>query len=225
MSTIQALVQSSHVAPIDTSGLRETYDRLISRSRKERDKLQRELAIAGDGAVLNVFDMFKLPEAYTAERWPQVAMAPMSASEIRFTYHEYRWSGFHTKPSADKPLLSVSPPARPVRTPQEQQEQQEEYRSSISMMSFAFMGGGISSQYDQTGSIKVPMVPKSLVPYWSVNRFKETCWVLFDSPVWKPEALPADPYLLERLDDKRFKILAHWDLTNKERQLMALIRE
>ena len=72
------------------------------------------------------------------------------------------------------------------------------------------------------------MVPQELMPKVGFLRRKISSgdhWVLFDSPVWKPEALPVDPYLLERMDDTRFRVLAHWDLTPKERQLMAMIRE
>lgn len=64
----------------------------------------------------------------------------------------------------------------------------------------------------------VPPVPKSLMPVMPWTRRK--CYVLFDAD-WK--ALPVDPYLLERVTSTQFRILAHWDLTDQERELMKIM--
>lgn len=69
-----------------------------------------------------------------------------------------------------------------------------------------------------TSAALVPLVPKSLAPWNPLVRRKT--YVLFDAD-WK--ALPVDPYLLERVNDNQFRILGHWDLTDKEREIMALM--
>lgn len=224
--TISILVLGGKQTPIDTTGLWETYQRMVSRSSKESDRLRRELEIAGDGAVVNAIEMFKLPEAYTADKWPTVALAPIKADRIRFTYQEHRNTGFHVKERPEKFDLNVTPPSPPVYT---QEEQESEYRMWMATASVSLFGGlARRGKADHTGSVKVPLIPKGVMPktggFWSETR-QRNYWVMFDSPVWQPEALPMDPYLLERLDDSRFRVLAHWDLSPKERQLMALIRE
>src|SRR5580658_5371239 len=81
MSTIQALVDGAAIAPTDLSGLWDTYRTSVHRSKAERNKLKLELRLAGDGAVISAFDMFKLPEAYDEKtRFPTVAFAPVKAS-------------------------------------------------------------------------------------------------------------------------------------------------
>lgn len=65
---------------------------------------------------------------------------------------------------------------------------------------------------------KAVPVPKSVLPFGSFFRdlyvVQDTTWM---------QVIPVDPYLVERKSAHHFKILAHWDLTEKERQLMALL--
>lgn len=68
-------------------------------------------------------------------------------------------------------------------------------------------------------SARVPLVPKSLAPRNPLTKHKT--YVLFDANWEIPRV--EDPYLLERVSDNQFKVLGHWDLTDKERELMRLL--
>jgi hypothetical protein len=62
----------------------------------------------------------------------------------------------------------------------------------------------------------VPSVPwRFLNP---LTRRTKDLYVAFD-PAWKG-AVMNDPYLLRKLDNSRFQVLAHWDLSENEKRLI-----
>jgi hypothetical protein len=212
--SVQSLVAAAQQPAVDVSGLWDTYNGMVSRSRSERNRLRQELEAMGDGALIDAFDMFKLPEAYGSDRYPLVAVALISAALVRFHY-----DGWHAKFVSGSLDLSVaSPPPAPVPEPMKYTTQDGNTYSLPPSYSSVYQGF--------SGSVGVPLVPKAIAPrFWSAKRLLGKCWIMFDTPTWSDKkVLPVDPYLLERVDEKRFRVLAHWDLTDKERQLMALIR-
>jgi hypothetical protein len=81
-----------------------------------------------------------------------------------------------------------------------------------------------SAWYEYSGNSPVPLVPKSLMPWNPLVR--RNLHILFDVPTWTNKKVEmVDPYLLERLGKQRFRVLAHWDLSQKERQIMALLQD
>lgn len=214
--SVQSLVAAAQQPAVDVSGVWDSYTGMVSRSRAERVRLRQELAALGDGALINAHDMFKLPEAYGTDRYPLVAMAPMLATSVIFR-HDYSGS---TRFTAGSKKLEIASPPLPVLPTQPQLDSPEaRFVSTSSYNAYLSMSG-------HSGSTGVPLIPKSVAPSF-MKRVAKEHWIMFDTPAsaWLDrKVIPFDPYLLERVDGKRFRVLAHWDLTDKERQLMALIR-
>lgn len=212
--SVQSLVEAAQQPAIDVTGLWDTYKGMVSRSRAEKEMIARELAAAGDGALIDVFGMFTFPEAYGPDRYPLVGMAPISASVIQFIHERYGVRTGFRLPYTDKLALTVAKPPQ-LELGWRPDEPTHEHFVRLDRANDGF-----------TGIVNVPFVPKAIAPrFWSAKRLLGKCWIMFDTPSWSDKrVLPVDPYLLERLDERRFRVLAHWDLTAKERQLMALIR-
>lgn len=206
--SVQSLVEAAQQPAVDVAGLWDTYKGMVSRSLDESQRLRQELEAMGDGALIDAFSMFYLPEAYGPDRYPLVGMAPIAMPEIEF-HHEFTRTDFRGRKSTN-PLLSIA-------SPPERQLTEADLRNPFMSM---------SSYNGHSGIVAVPLVPKAIAPrFWSAKRLLGKCWIMFDTPTWTDKrVLPVDPYLLERVDEKRFRVLAHWDLSAKERQLMALIR-
>lgn len=65
----------------------------------------------------------------------------------------------------------------------------------------------------------VPIVPPALRPGADLSRY----WILFEVERWEPVA-PRDPLLLRHLSGSLYAVLAHWDLTEVERAVIARTR-
>lgn len=196
--SVQALVEAAKLPVVDVTDLWDTYNGMVSRSRTERRRLQRELAAMGDGNLIDVMDLFKLPEAYGKDGFPLVALAPIDASVIHFQQEGYSYTRFWAGTKNKKGKMRIW---------------------SEQFITGHHNRGG----YTYTGTTKVPLIPKSVMPNL-FSRVVHDHWIMFDTPSWSDKkAIPIDPYLLQRVDGHRFRVLAHWDLTAKERQLMALL--
>lgn len=75
---------------------------------------------------------------------------------------------------------------------------------------------------DRTFWSPVPPVPRSVMPktgWWAMRNY----FVLHDA-TWLAEPEPiVDPYLLERLGTWQFRVVAKWDVSPQEAELMSLM--
>lgn len=62
----------------------------------------------------------------------------------------------------------------------------------------------------------VPIIPASV----SVPKKLENYYILFEVKEWRNNATVRDPYLLERINDNTFVVLAEWDVTDVEAIVM-----
>ena len=61
----------------------------------------------------------------------------------------------------------------------------------------------------------VPLIPPRFIP----EKMGDDYYILWEVDTWTPEP-PIDPYLLRRITDSIFVIVAAWDLTEVERSIM-----
>jgi len=66
---------------------------------------------------------------------------------------------------------------------------------------------------------RTPYIPKKLMPRWG-TRYEY--FVIFDVPKWErvQTVQMEDPYIVRRVSDDHFKVVAHWDLSENEKKLM-----
>jgi len=62
----------------------------------------------------------------------------------------------------------------------------------------------------------VPVVPAHLLPEKTLDNY----YILFEVDKWSPIAPVGDPYLLERVNENTFIVLAEWDVTEVEASIM-----
>ncbi len=79
-------------------------------------------------------------------------------------------------------------------------------------------GHVISSFWSNDRGIQtnVPFIPAHLLP----DKPLENYYILFEVDKWSPVAKVKDPYLLERINDNTFIVLAEWDVTDVEAIVM-----
>ncbi len=226
-AAVQSLVDSARIAPVgNLEGVWEAYRNSVSRSRKERLKLKRELALAGDGSLISTTEMYRMPEAWNADKFPAVAIGHWAADRVHFNDSGFpemisgaQWGGRFLR-RYELGVHKIRIPSAPKGTEAAAVEEDEEESPSIFSMRRMLSWGRMTYR---TGNVAIPPVPKSVMPLNPLTR--RNAFVLFDSAEWADKrVIPVDPYLLQRVSADRFRVLAHWDLSPKERQLMALIR-
>lgn len=197
MTNILALVNSAIGVDSPMEGLWDVYKGFSGRSRDERKRMKQTLAYAKDKSLFNAQAVFSLPQAWD-KGLPVVALSPYTLTEVEYVSH---WIGFR-KPQDSTAFFTFARP--PEVQPHWHYDEPNSYQVMLSM-------------YAQFRTV-VPPTPKALLPWNPITRKK--LFVLFDAD-WK--AVPRDPYLLERVNQNQFRIVAHWDLTPQERMLMELI--
>jgi len=73
--------------------------------------------------------------------------------------------------------------------------------------------------YWDTHSAPVPPIPPEYRPADALSKY---C-ILWEVPVWSPVRPPDDPVLLRALGGDLYAVLAHWDLTEIEKMVLASI--
>ena len=69
---------------------------------------------------------------------------------------------------------------------------------------------------DRTWRAPTPHIPPSIRPAGDLSKY----WILWEA-AW--DAVPVDPWLLQRIDGMLFVVLAAWDLTELERAVLAKV--
>lgn len=215
MNVVQALVEKSTTPALDVQGLLDTYSKYFPRSWEEKRRLRSRIAAASVPSI-DVRDLYAEALAWNQQkRLPEVALAPIKAERVHFNVTETpSFAGIarlsYAPVGVEAPLsLHHSPPL---------QKDHPDFELSRHYPSIYTR--------ERSAQIGVPLVPRSILPWNPLSRRR--CWVLFDTPVWENETTEVkmiDPYLLERVSETKFRVLGHWDLTEKERQLMALINK
>lgn len=214
MTNVTALVDQAIGSKSPIEGLLEVYNGYAARSRVERMRMKRELAYIKDETLFDTRALFALTDAFRDDSTPVVGIAPYTATMLEYRIRSQR-GHFHVKGTE---LLSFDIPSG-VKERRDAKERERlaamtpqqldwELRSRLPFFSFG------RTDYEA----HVPPTPKALLPWNPITRRK--LHVLFDAD-WK--ALPVDPYLLERVNGNQFRVVAHWDLTDKEREIMRLI--
>lgn len=62
----------------------------------------------------------------------------------------------------------------------------------------------------------VPFIPPHIAPKGALDKY----YILFEVDEWKATAAVVDPYLLQRLNDNTFIVLAEWDVSPVEAMIM-----
>ena len=195
MTNVTALVQSATLPQTDLSDLWDIYKGYANRSRQERKQMKRALTMVKDESLLDIRGLFALPEAWNGD-FPTVALAKISWKSVDFHY----WG-------------SVADTARLAGMKRSGTFDLESYYN----ISF-FIPVNASPRMSRKAKAIVPFTPKAILPWNPLTRRK--LYTLFDAN-WKTLAM--DPYLLERINDNQFRVVGHWDISDKERQLMALM--
>lgn len=184
----------------------KTYAELV-KTRKEKyleDLKKTYYHLSKEHKVLDIFEVFK-QSGVNEQGEPKLAIAPASAKTIilekselgaaNFTAHD-RWS------SAWKSDVSLPSGTFP-----------EFHKEKMS-----WGGMGIVRQ---TIESLVPVVPAHLVPEGSLENY----YTLFEVKEWfeprKASYSKGDPYLLKRINNNAFVVLAEWDVTDLE---VAILR-
>lgn len=190
-----------------TQDLVDIYQGYVDRPHAERKRMKQMLAFKAGENLLNVHTLFSLPEARDAEtNYPVVALAPMSWRKVKFTQADDR-CGFHNTSYSSMSILT-----------DESSFHEIPYRAKP-FTEGELRGDHISMFRDRMNlEAAVPPVPRSIAPVFPWTRRK--CYVLFDAN-WK--TLPIDPYLLEKVSQDQFRIVGHWDISERERELMAMM--
>jgi hypothetical protein len=217
MTNVTALVEQAIGSKSPIEGLLEVYNGYAARSRVERMRMKRELAYIKDETLFDTKAMFALPDAFRDDSTPVVGIAPYAATKLEYRLRSKRGL-FHAD---SREVLSFDIPLsveeRRVAKEREQwsamSPEQRDYNLRMRAMAFTSL-----SSWRSDYEAHVPPTPKALLPWNPITRRK--LHVLFDAD-WK--ALPVDPYLLERVNGNQFRVVAHWDLTDKEREIMRLI--
>jgi|ERR1700744_1195423 len=203
-----SLVEQSQVTPTSIEGAWDIY-RQWARPLSERKLMKRRLAIAAAKNCIFLENLFALDEAWRVVNYegydtnqPTMGLAKFGADRVRYGAHAGTAAFFTGPESFPSHALSWNP-SKSVALPN---HRQNPYGSA---------GGDRHILFEAI----VPPVPRSVVPFWPKTRRKS--FVLFDAD-WK--GLPADPYLMERVGESQFRILAHWDLTEREREIMRLLK-
>lgn len=109
------------------------------------------------------------------------------------------------------------------RHPRVREWQRQEQRSDIELPAQTFPNwvdaqGKPQSQFEWKMGIQtnVPIIPAHLLP----DKGLENYYILFEVDKWSPVAKVRDPYLLERVNDNTFIVLAEWDVTEVEAIVM-----
>jgi hypothetical protein len=223
MTDVAALVAGATLRPAvgNLQELYDTYRRSVRRSAAEARRIAAELEGAGEGAVLDIAQLYAQPQAWNADRTPAVAFAPILCETVQFEREDYGNS--YTRASFYWYADQKRHGARPLRgCPVDARAVQDSVTALMGMTVKQF-----------TAEAPVPFVPLALLPskgFFRKRSDTDGVYVLFDTAVWQNQAtqiVMVDPYLLKAVDKehKRFRVLAHWDLTDKERQLMALVRQ
>lgn len=74
---------------------------------------------------------------------------------------------------------------------------------------------------ERTVTTNVPIIPAHLMPTGKLNNY----YILWEVDEWSPIATVSDPFLLRRVNDNTFIVLASWDLTDVEKIVLRGIRE
>ena len=217
MTNVSALVNQAIGSKSPMDGLLDIYNGYAARSRVERMRMKRELAYIKDETLFDTRALFSLTDAFRDDSTPVVGIAPYTATMLEYRMRSQR--GHFFVKSAE--LLSFDIPAgvKERRDAKERERiaamsaEERDWRMRFGSLAFGLSGLG-RTDYES----HVPPTPKALLPWNPLTR--KRMHVLFDAD-WK--ALPVDPYLLERVNGNQFRVVAHWDLTEQEREIMRLI--
>jgi hypothetical protein len=205
-TNVAALVERATVELPRLDDLWRIYEGYAGRTADEYRRVRQLVKAREMGKLLNSDVLFSLPESRHPEtNYPVLGVAPMGADKVYF-YEDLGVAGFTEASDGSWRFLDI-----PVR--QQAESRVSHYKEVEGRAVYWIPSPRLSST-------PVPPVPRSVAPLFPWTRKK--CFVLFDA-VWKTEALPVDPYLLERVSPTQFKILGHWDITDKERELMQLM--
>lgn len=206
------LINSSLINGSPYEGLSEVLSQTRTRSWKERRKLKNKLkTYEYAGAVFDTRTLFSRPEA-----WAQATKTP----GFRSGYGEA------VLPSVAMAHIKQSV-AGYVRSERSINSAFVEHRlkRNLSTLQNVIPIPPHSDGVRGLCKVPVPFIPKKHMPFYV--REKHT--IMFDTPQWQADhihlPIPEDPYILERLDEHKFKVLSHWDLSEAERRLMALAME
>ena len=163
------------------------------------NRVLKELTSAGE--VVDLVMLFSLKKAWQG-RLPLIAVSPLGAADVRY-YKPHSMS--------DRP-------------------QDAGFYVGTTRI-FQATTGNRDAGFSATAA--TPLVPKALLTKKLMGE-RNRLFVLFETPVstWRvtehrprPVVLKdADPFLLLRLNDSKFKIVGQWDVTQKELQLLAILR-
>lgn len=190
---LQAMVASARTpALLGLPELESIYRGYLNRPRAERKKMADVLGGQAVGQLLNVRELFKLPEAWrvrvnhSSDQVPTVGISFWKWRELSFYYGIFceDMDGYRRGRATPIPNSRSQDSSRVFKT-------------------------------------QTPPIPRSVMPRNPLVR--RNTYVLFDVPAWGERVLPVDPFLLQRRGEGDFRVLEHWDITEKERQLMALM--
>ena len=148
-------------------------------------------AIARGISVVNVRESIK-GAGLNSKLLPLLAIARADALKVYYSCNEWRGAVFTTKVHRNR---YVDWEARAGQ-------------------SFSFAKGDLP-EVEGDHSAFLPYIPKPLRPVGDLSRYH----VLWEA-TWLPEP-PRDPMLLRRLHGDLFAVVAHWNLTDLERAVMA----
>lgn len=78
------------------------------------------------------------------------------------------------------------------------------------------IGSSWSSIKNSELETNVPFIPAHIAP----DKALENYYILFEVDTWRPHVAVKDPYLLQRLNDNTFVVLAEWDVSPVEAIVM-----
>lgn len=210
MSNVTALVSQAIGPTPSLEGMLDTYKGYAARSRRERSQMKRELGYIKDETLFDTRKLFSLADAFRDNLTPYLGIAPYKATML-----EYRagWTEGKFYIAGDEFLAFNIPPGVRERI---EANQRKKY---MGMSDIERVLSRTSTSMARTvNTATVPPTPKALLPWNPLTRRK--MHVLFDAD-W--ETVPVDPYLLERVNGHQYRVVAHWDLTEREREIMRLI--
>lgn len=193
--SVQTMVERASSPAFDVSSLLEISKNLTFRSTAEQRKLKREIA-RSQATVIDITDIFRMPQAWD-NRGVGSGFPGVAVAPMKVAHIHY---------------IRMTDIASGFYT-------RENWRF---LGQRVLTGQGINrGEYNRAGTAPVPLVPRDLMPSDVTQR---KTYVLFDVPSWENKKVEyVDPYLLERVSDHRFRVVAHWNLTDQERQIMTLL--
>jgi hypothetical protein len=187
-----------------------------------RAKVHLELVRATESSIVDLRDVFLDDAVFDEVMNPQMALAHYMASEVRLINDTstckfestfrlrkcfgLKWGQAYTH-SISLSCPTTTPKALAYKAKLSRENDME---SRIWRMS--------GSRPPKLYTALVPPMPRSLEPRSAKVRHKTL--MLFDVPQWERLEIPFDPFLLEEVSKWHVRILAHWDLTPREREVL-----